>query len=84
MDWCSGKPDANIGELYRILLEMKRNDAANVLFEYDKQQRIIHTPVWTHKFFNETETIRSVTFIHSDGWNKVISYSEGEMDILDL
>ena len=49
MDWCTGKPGATIGELFKIFVEMAREDAAAVLLEYDKKsaskQQRVETPV---------------------------------------
>lgn len=48
MDWCAGRPDATIGQLFKLLVDMKREDAATVLLDFDRekasQQQLEETP----------------------------------------
>ena len=38
LDWCTAKPSATVGELFRILNCMAREDAAAVLLQYDQRR----------------------------------------------
>ena len=40
MDWCTRKPNATVRDLYKILVEIPREDAVSVLYNIDKSTSI--------------------------------------------
>ncbi|XP_065061108.1 uncharacterized protein LOC135688259 [Rhopilema esculentum] len=40
MDWCTRKPNATVRDLYKIIVEIPREDAASVLYNIDKSTSI--------------------------------------------